>query len=39
MASRGRAYARNWSSAAMARRLAEIYRELRAAPPAARVAA
>jgi glycosyltransferase involved in cell wall biosynthesis len=31
MAVRGRAYAHTWSSAAMARRLAEIYRELRAA--------
>ena len=28
MAARGRAYARSWSSTAMARRLAEIYREL-----------
>ena len=36
LAARGRAYARNWSSAAMARRLAEIYAELRAAPRAAR---
>jgi glycosyltransferase involved in cell wall biosynthesis len=39
MAAHGRAYARSWSSAAMARRLADIYRELRAALPAARVAA
>jgi 1,2-diacylglycerol 3-alpha-glucosyltransferase len=39
MAARGRAYARTWSSAAMARRLADIYRELRAAPRAVRVAA
>jgi glycosyltransferase involved in cell wall biosynthesis len=39
MAARGRAYARTWSSAAMARRLAEIYRELRAAPRAERAAA
>jgi len=31
LAARGRAYARNWSSAAMARRLAELYAELRAA--------
>src|SRR2546421_1619862 len=31
LAVRGRAYARNWSSAAMARRLAELYAELRAA--------
>ena len=39
MGARGRAYARTWSSAAMARRLAEIYRELRAAPRAERAAA
>jgi 1,2-diacylglycerol 3-alpha-glucosyltransferase len=39
MAARGRAYARSWSSAAMAARLADIYRELRAAPRAMRVAA
>jgi len=39
MASRGRAYARSWSSAAMARRLADIYSELRAAPRAAHVVA
>ena len=39
MAARGRAYARTWSSAAMARRLAEIYRELHAAPRTARAAA
>jgi glycosyltransferase involved in cell wall biosynthesis len=39
MAARGRVYARSWSSAAMARRLADIYRELRAPPPAVRVAA
>jgi 1,2-diacylglycerol 3-alpha-glucosyltransferase len=32
MAERGRAHARSWSSAAMARRLAEIYRGLHAAP-------
>jgi len=31
MAARGRAYARSWSSAAMARRLAQVYGELRAA--------
>jgi glycosyltransferase involved in cell wall biosynthesis len=31
LATRGRAYARNWSSAAMARRLAELYGELRTA--------
>jgi len=36
LAARGRAYARNWSSAAMARRLAELYVGLRAAPRAAR---
>jgi len=36
LAARGRAYARNWSSAAMARRLAELYAGLRAAPSAAR---
>jgi len=35
LAARGRAYARNWSSAAMARRLAELYAGLRAAPSAA----
>ena len=39
MAARGRVYARSWSSAAMARRLADIYRELRAAPRTMRVAA
>jgi 1,2-diacylglycerol 3-alpha-glucosyltransferase len=39
MAARGRVYARSWSSAAMARRLADIYRELRAAPRTLRVAA
>jgi glycosyltransferase involved in cell wall biosynthesis len=39
LAARGRAYARTWSSAAMARRLAEIYCALRAASPATRVAA
>jgi 1,2-diacylglycerol 3-alpha-glucosyltransferase len=36
LAARGRAYARNWSSAAMARRLAELYATLRAAPRATR---
>jgi 1,2-diacylglycerol 3-alpha-glucosyltransferase len=36
LAARGRAYARNWSSAAMARRLAELYAGLRAAPRATR---
>jgi 1,2-diacylglycerol 3-alpha-glucosyltransferase len=39
MATRGRAHARTWSSAAMARRLAEIYGGLRAAPRASRAAA
>jgi len=39
MAVHGRAYAHTWSSAAMARRLAEIYRELRAAARTARAAA
>ena len=39
MAARGRVYARSWSSAAMARRLADIYRELRAPPRTLRVAA
>ena len=39
MAARGRAYACSWSSAAMAQRLADIYRELRVPPPAVRVAA
>jgi 1,2-diacylglycerol 3-alpha-glucosyltransferase len=34
LAARGRAYARNWSSAAMARRLAELYSALRTAPRA-----
>ncbi len=38
LAARGRAYARNWSSAAMARRLAELYAGLHAAPRAARAA-
>jgi 1,2-diacylglycerol 3-alpha-glucosyltransferase len=38
LAARGRSYARTWSSAAMARRLADLYGELRAAPrPAARL--
>jgi 1,2-diacylglycerol 3-alpha-glucosyltransferase len=32
MATRGRAYARGWSSAAMARRLAQLYGELRTPP-------
>lgn len=35
---RGLAYARQWSSAAMARRLAELYAQLRGAPRALRVA-
>jgi glycosyltransferase involved in cell wall biosynthesis len=39
MAARGRAYAHSWSSAAMARRLADIYGELRAARPTVRAAA
>ncbi len=34
LGSRGRAYARQWSSAAMARRLADLYGELRNAPRA-----
>jgi 1,2-diacylglycerol 3-alpha-glucosyltransferase len=39
MAARGRAHARTWSSDAMARRLADIYRELLAAPRMVSVAA
>ncbi len=39
MAARARAHARSWSSAAMARRLADIYRELLAAPRAVRASA
>jgi len=39
MAVRGRAHARTWSSAAMARRLADLYRELIAAPRMVSVAA
>ena len=39
LAEQGRRYARTWSSAAMAGRLAHIYDELRAAPRAARVVA
>ncbi len=39
LARRGRAYARSWSSTAMARRLAELYAALRAAPSATRVPA
>lgn len=39
LARRGRAYARTWSSAFMARRLAELYAQLRATPAGARAAA
>jgi 1,2-diacylglycerol 3-alpha-glucosyltransferase len=39
LAERGRAYARGWSSAAMARRLAELYGELHGEAGAARIAA
>ena len=39
LAARGRAYARSWSSAAMARRLAQLYAQLRAAPREERAAA
>jgi 1,2-diacylglycerol 3-alpha-glucosyltransferase len=39
LARRGRAYARGWSSAAMARRLAELYAALRTAPAGVRVPA
>jgi hypothetical protein len=39
LAQRGRAYARNWSSSAMAARLGELYETLRGAPGPARVAA
>jgi glycosyltransferase involved in cell wall biosynthesis len=39
LAARGRAYARGWSSALMARRLAQLYRELLAVPRAARAPA
>jgi glycosyltransferase involved in cell wall biosynthesis len=39
MAARGRAYARTWSSAAMARRLGELYAEVCARPRGQRVAA
>jgi glycosyltransferase involved in cell wall biosynthesis len=38
LAAGGRAYARTWSSATMARRLAELYGQLRAAPRAQRLA-
>jgi 1,2-diacylglycerol 3-alpha-glucosyltransferase len=39
LAQRGRAYARSWSSSAMAARLGELYETLRGAPGPARVAA
>ena len=39
LAQRGRAYARGWSSSAMARRLAELYETLRGAPGAGTVIA
>jgi glycosyltransferase involved in cell wall biosynthesis len=39
LAERGRAYARTWSSAAMARRLAELYDAVRVSPRTARVMA
>jgi 1,2-diacylglycerol 3-alpha-glucosyltransferase len=39
LARRGRAYARGWSSVVMARRLAELYAALRAAPAGVRVPA
>jgi 1,2-diacylglycerol 3-alpha-glucosyltransferase len=39
LARRGRAYARGWSSAVMARRLAELYAALRTAPAGVRVPA
>ena len=39
LAQRGRSYARTWSSNAMARRLAELYAQLRSAPAGARVPA
>jgi 1,2-diacylglycerol 3-alpha-glucosyltransferase len=38
LAARGRAYARTWSSAVMARRLAELYAELAAVPQTRRLA-
>jgi 1,2-diacylglycerol 3-alpha-glucosyltransferase len=38
MSARGRDYARTWSSAVMARRLASLYEQLRGVPRAARVA-
>jgi 1,2-diacylglycerol 3-alpha-glucosyltransferase len=38
LGARGRSYARTWSSAAMARRLSEIYRQLLSAPRAAHAA-
>ena len=36
LAQAGRSYARSWSAAAMAQRLAQIYAQLRSAPLAAR---
>jgi 1,2-diacylglycerol 3-alpha-glucosyltransferase len=39
MAARGRSYARTWSSAAMARRLSQLYDAVAAAPRAARIPA
>jgi hypothetical protein len=39
LAARGRSYARSWSSAAMARRLSQLYDELCAAPRAAGISA
>jgi hypothetical protein len=39
LSERGRVYARNWSSSAMAGRLTELYEALRGAPGASRVAA
>jgi 1,2-diacylglycerol 3-alpha-glucosyltransferase len=39
LAARGRAYARGWSSPVMARRLAQLYAEVRATPGAARALA
>jgi 1,2-diacylglycerol 3-alpha-glucosyltransferase len=39
LAERGRTYARTWSSATMARRLADLYKTLRASPGAERVIA
>jgi hypothetical protein len=39
LAERGRTYARTWSSAIMARRLADLYESLRVSPGAERVVA